>query len=290
MRKEKLTFAHIERIKSGKDIQLNGETYSSSSFYNVKEHSFDESFFEKNGIECCRYDDNQKLSEDDRLYTLTQLKKEFELYPKSKAPVKGFMYTKKHGCYPIFSKKDCFSIEKSDEEKERNRLLKEKREATAKINRTCEYCDVEQQYKIKRIIDDKRMCIDCYDRMCDINHFKNCNPITALLKGFSYSNSNLDIKNYNDLEFKIVREKDNPYDENAIIVFARKKQSAEESEFEKIGYIEREVAYFVSPVIDEDAVVDIQPIDYLTVFYESYDDFTNGFETKHIMFKLQKKK
>lgn len=288
MRKEKLTFAHIERIKNGKDIELNGETYSSSSFYNVKEHSFDESFFEKNGIECCRYADNKNAKEDKKLYTLTQLTKEFELYPKSKAAVKGFMYTKKHGCYPLFSKKDCFSIAKSDEEKERNRLLKEKRKVTAKINRTCEYCDTEQQHKIERIVDDKRMCTDCYDRMCDINRFKTGNEVTAFLKGFSYTDSNLDIENYDDLEFKIVREKDNPYDENAIIVFAREKKT--KAEFEKIGYIEREVASFVSPIIDEeDVTVDIKATGYFTEYYESFYDDDLGFRTKHIVFKLQKK-
>lgn len=288
MRKEKLTFYHIESLKDGKDILLGGKVYESNVHYFEKDHSFRESLFESLEVKRSFYDDNVEEKEDKKLYTLTQLKKEFELYPTSKAPVRGYMYTKKYGCYPMFLKKDCLSIAKSDEEKERNHLLKEKREATAKINRTCEYCDVEQQNKIKRIVDERRMCSDCYDRMCKINHFRDGNPVEGLLKGFSYSGSNLDIKNYKDLEFEIVREKDNYYDENAIMVFARNKQLTES--FEKIGYIERGVADFVAPIIDEDAVVDIQPIDYLTVFYESYDDFSNGFETKHIMFKLQKKK
>lgn len=256
MKKEKLTFYHIDRLKSGKDILLDGKLYESNVHYFEKDHSFRESFFESCGVKRSFYDDNVEEKEDKKLYTLTQLKKEFELYPKSKSIVKGYMYTKKYGCYPLFLKKDCFSIAKTDEEKERNRILQEKRAATAKINRTCEFCEGVERKKIKTFWEEKRVCPDCLDKFEEEKEFQEAKIHHFQIKGIRFDESRIElalkiqseVENNRKIKLSLEREPANEHDQNAIKIMHAGEQ---------LGYVDARIASKVAKILDDGGQVDI---------------------------------
>lgn len=191
-------------------------------------------------------------------------------------------YWNKQGWIIVYDIRKCEKRKVMDEETKKRTL--EKRKETLRINRTCEFCNYEQDQKIVEYKDNKRICYDCLEKIqleeekqIEELNFQQAKEHSFRIKGIPFEESRKrlalkiqeEIEKDNKIELSLEREPANTYDENAIKIMCFNEQ---------LGYVDARVASKVAPILDNSShkiSIEFDYDDFEIYNYDYYNDWDN---------------